>query len=101
MSNKNFKGNIETIDLLIKEKLEELKTTATGKEKIRFELKELIEFRKELQGSESIRDNTKLNINTIASIGGSLATTLLILNFEKADVITSKAFSLGTKLLGR
>lgn len=39
----------------------------------------------------------RIDINTLISGGISIATVLIILNYEKADIITSKAFSLATK----
>lgn len=61
----------------------------------------LSELRKELQEGESKRDGLKLNANTLLNAGISIGTVLLVLNFEKLNVITSKAFGIGTKLLGR
>lgn len=43
----------------------------------------------------------ELNINTLVSGGFSLASILLILNYEKEDIITSKAMSIFTKMVGK
>ena len=41
----------------------------------------------------SEKGREKLNPNTVLSVGGEMLVTLLILNYEKIGVISSKAFS--------
>lgn len=52
----------------------------------------------EMQGvTKTNRWRNKLDINVLINGGISIATVLIILNYEKADIITSKAFGLATK----
>lgn len=42
-----------------------------------------------------------VDINTLISSGVSLASILVILNYEKTDIITTKAMSIFNKLVGK
>lgn len=42
-----------------------------------------------------------VDINTLISSGVSLTSILLILNYEKTDIITTKAMSIFNKLVGK
>ena len=44
---------------------------------------------------------SKIDINTLISAGVGLMGILLILNYEKTDILTSKALSVGLRMIGR
>lgn len=52
-------------------------------------LKELVEIKEKLEGPK-----VTINPNTIATVAGSLIGSILIINHERVNVITSKAFGL-------
>lgn len=52
-------------------------------------LKELVEVKEKLEGPKR-----SIDPNSILTIVGSMAGTLLILNYEKANALTTKAFGL-------
>lgn len=58
---------------------------------------EVIRALEESLKEAKITDN--LDINVAVKSGTSLIAILLILNFEKIDIITSKGFGIATKLL--
>lgn len=51
-------------------------------------------YKKQYEGySEMLKCKWKISPDTLLIVGGNLLGILLILNFEKADIITSKALS--------
>ena len=76
----------------IDEKLRDLSKNATTPDQVE-ELMELLEKRK------SLDEKPKISPDTMAVVAGNLLGILLILTYEKANVITSKA--LGFVLRGR
>lgn len=43
----------------------------------------------------------KIDINVLINAGIGVLSILLILNYEKTDILTSKALSLGMRMIGR
>ena len=75
----------------------------TESEKIKEDTKKLLEdsvkyceiLTKSLEEYEKLsKDKWKIDLNTILVVAGNLVGILLILNFEKMDIVRSKAFSL-------
>ena len=88
-----FKKNKEksALDKAIDERIEKLKVddeTSKDKEKIE-NIKELVEVKEQLEGPKR-----SIDPNTILTVAGSLAGALLILGYERANAITTKAFGL-------
>ena len=51
-------------------------------------------YKKQYEGySELLKSNWKISPDTLLIVGGNLLGILLILNFEKADIVTSKALN--------
>ena len=44
---------------------------------------------------------SKIDINTLINAGVGLMGILLILNYEKTDILTSKALAVGLRMIGR
>lgn len=44
---------------------------------------------------------SKIDVNTLINAGVGLVGILLILNYEKTDILTSKALSVGLRMIGR
>lgn len=82
-------------------KIEDVNTSRPDKEaawnnvdrivKLKGELIEMLDAGKKTKWSD------KIDVNTLISGGISVASLLLILNYEKLDIITSKAFNLAIK----
>lgn len=47
--------------------------------------------------AKSYEHNSKVDVNTVISVAGSLVGIILILNYEKLGIVTSKALSFVTK----
>lgn len=93
--NKQIKANIKELDLQIGELMEELRGAQGDEyELINSRLKDLTETRCDLASS---LEGAKYTREIIGSAFG-LAATVLVLKHEKADVITSKAFSIATRM---
>lgn len=104
MKNQQVAKHIEGIDKEISRLTSELSTyDAQGGRyrEVAHNIEELCNVRERLvKGSQA--DTFKgVSMDTIVSGAVSLASVLLILNFEKADIITSKAMSIATKWLGK
>lgn len=103
--NKTFNKGVHAIkvhdalDIEISKKKDELMQTddPQKREVICDELKTLLEL---AQKETELRDSKKVKINwkDITQPAVSIASILLILNYEREDIITSKAFSIATRL---
>lgn len=92
-------ANIKALDAQISDQMEKLNTTTDNGRRmaIKDELESLIEYRTKLCDSKN-KDSIKVPVITGLF---SVATVLIVLYYEKTDVITSKAFSIATRFGGR
>lgn len=92
-----FKKNKEksALDVAIEERIEELDISDNSdQDEAKIEnLKDLVEVKEKLEGPKR-----SIDPNTILTIAGSLAGALLILGYEKANAVTTKAFGLVQKM---
>lgn len=97
MSKKQLIANIEAIDLQIGKLIDELGGLEGTEEHktIVQEIDDLTKIRKELTESKVKDSNAPAIISGLVGISA----ILLVLNFEKTDVVTSKAYSMATRLL--
>lgn len=102
-TNKKKETLIGLIDIEVKRLFGELKLLDPKEDREEYDkiskgIQDLLEERKELE-SKSFRDAV-LDPNVL--VGGlGFAAVALILNYEKTDIVTSKAFNVATRLLGR
>lgn len=61
-------------------------------------LKDRIALYEKIDDKIGINVTTKIDINTLLSIGGTLACILLIMGYEKTNLFTTKAFSFIPKI---
>lgn len=64
-------------------------------------LTEQLKGLKDIRGDLKPAKLEKLKADTLVNGAVSIATVLLVLKYEKFDIVTSKAFGIATKLLGR
>lgn len=83
------------LDEIIDNLHEEMLTTAFTDDKFPTLTKQLDELTK--IKSNLKKDENKVSKETLWAVGGNLAGILLILNFERANAVTSKALSFVTK----
>lgn len=88
--------NIEMIDLEISKILVDISNIADKEKRneLYSELDKLTEVRASLANDQANASNKEIWITG----GFSLATVLLVLYYEKADVITSKTFNMATRM---
>ena len=97
------KQELNVLDAEIKKLIDGLSEVEADSEEYEaklYQIEKLNEVREALTKSNGMSLD-RLDINTVLSATVGLASILLILNYEKADVITSKAFNLGSKMIGR
>lgn len=96
MKNKQIKANIKELDLLIGNLTLEVGQTTDEEETnyILERLEKLTTLRSQLNESLELGSYKKEVITGLIGIGSMI----LVLKYEKADVITSKAYSLATKM---
>ena len=95
----NKKQNIKAIDVRIKQlmvELEKHEKDSDGYEKILNNINKLSETRKVLAPDPN--PQSKLNMNTVFSALASLGGVILVTNYEKAEILTGKAFGMVTRL---
>lgn len=95
----NKKQNIKAIDVRIKQlmvELEKHEKDSDGYATILNNINKLSETRKVLAPDPN--PQSKLNMNTVFSAITSLAGVVLVTNYEKAEIITGKAFNMVTRL---
>lgn len=97
MFNKQLKRNIADLDKMVCKLYEDLNNTVDTdeKEKIRQEIKETIDFRDKLS---EVKTREALAPIVIPGVVG-ISSILLVLHYEKKDIITSKAMSFVTKMV--
>lgn len=61
----------------------------------------LVDMRDDLLTSQNTNKFKGIDINTIVSGALGLTQILLILNYEKSDIVTSKAMTIANKWLGK
>lgn len=96
MFNKQLKQNIIALDLQIDELMKKLIAAKDeeGRKVIFSEIEQLSELRCKLANSKVSESYTKEVLAGLISVSGMI----LVLKHEKADVITTKAFSMAQKL---
>ena len=95
----NKKKNIKALDVRIKQlvvELEKHEKDSEGYATILNNINKLSETRKVLAPDPN--PQSKLNMNTVFSALVSLGGVILVTNYEKAEVITGKAFSMVQRL---
>ena len=95
----NKKQNIKAVDVRIKQlvvELEKHEKDSEGYATILNNISKLSETRKVLAPDPN--PQSKLNMNTVFSAIASLAGVVLVTNYEKAEIITGKAFGMVTRL---
>ena len=95
----NKKQNFKAVDVRIKQlvvELEKHEKDSEGYATILNNINKLSETRKVLAPDPN--PQSKLNINTVVSAFASLAGVVLVTNYEKAEIITGKAFSMVQRL---
>ena len=95
----NKKQNIKAVDVRIKQlvvELEKHEKDSEGYATILNNISKLSETRKVLAPDPN--PQSKLNMNTVFSAIASLAGVVLVTNYEKAEIITGKAFNMVTRL---
>lgn len=83
------------IDKAIEEAYTQLAKHTAGTDEHNAIVKQIVEFEKILAEKKKSRT---ISPDTMLIVGANIVGILLVLNFEKADVITSKAFGLIGKL---
>ena len=94
--------NVKALDVRIKELVLELEKQEKGRpgyDNIADSINKLVEARKGLIPVET--PGAKLNINTIVTSVFGVIGILLVTNYEKADIITSKAFNMASRMIGK
>ena len=94
--------NVKALDVRIKELVLELEKHEKGTPKyndIADSINKLVEARKGLMPVET--PGAKLNINTVMTSIVGLIGIMLVTNYEKADIITSKAFNMASRMIGK
>ena len=94
--------NVKALDVRIKELVLELEKHEKGTPKyndIADSMNKLVEARKGLMPVET--PGAKLNINTIVTSVFGVIGIMLVTNYEKADIITSKAFNMASRMIGK
>lgn len=99
MFNKKLKANLKAIDVKIGNLIEELSETEKQEEQemILVKIDDLTKIREKLSNNKVSESYSKELIS--GAIG--LTSMVLVLRFEKADIITSKAFGLVPNLFKR
>ena len=95
----NKKQNIKAVDVRIKQlvvELEKHEKDSEGYATILNNISKLSETRKVLAPDPN--PQSKLNMNTVFSAIASLAGVVLVTNYEKAEILTGKAFGMVTRL---
>ena len=94
--------NVKALDVRIKELVLELEKYEKGTPKyndIADSINKLVEARKGLVPVET--PGAKLNINTIVTSVFGVIGIMLVTNYEKDDIITSKAFNMASRMIGK
>lgn len=94
--------NVKALDVRIKELVLELEKHEKGTPKyngIADSMNKLVEARKGLVPVEV--PGAKLNINTVVTSIFGLIGIVLVTNYEKLDIITSKAFNMASRMVGK
>lgn len=96
MFKKQVTLNVELLDIEISKVSLLLSKTEDGDkyEKIHSKLGDLIKLRCELAESRVKESNTPMIVSGLVQV----STVLLVLHYEKTDIITSKVFGMATKL---
>lgn len=99
MFNKQLKRNIKKIDVKIGELMEELTTVENDddREIAIIRIDELTKIRTQLSSNKVNESYSKEVVS--GAIG--LASMVLVLRYEKADIITSKAFDIAKSMIKR
>ena len=92
---KIFGQNKAEQDLKVKETVE----LAEQLEGVSLEDLEKVKAFKDIQTNK--KEKIKLDPNLIVSSAVGLASILLVLNYERSEIITSKAFGMAQRLIGR
>lgn len=82
-----FKAKPTTLDVAIDDAVAQLNGISIETEEYALKMERV----KELYALKEKTSPKRVDPNTIAVIAGNLATTLLVLNYERAHVITTKA----------
>lgn len=90
-----FGQNKAEQDLKVKETVE----LAEQLEGVSLEDLEKVQAFKDIQKNK--KEKIKLDPNLIVSSAVGLASILLVLNYERSEIITSKAFGMAQRLIGR
>lgn len=90
-----FGQNKAEQDLKVKEAVE----LAEQLEGVSLEDLEKVKTFKDIQKNK--KEKIKLDPNLIVSSAVGLASILLVLNYERSEIITSKAFGMAQRLIGR
>ena len=94
--------NVKALDVRIKELVLELEKHDKGTARyvqLLDSINKLVEARKGLMPVET--PGAKLNINTIVTSVFGVIGIMLVTNYEKADIITSKAFNMASRMIGK
>lgn len=72
-------------------------------DQIEMEIEKLVGWINKSKTKKKVKETwfDKIDPNVLLNAGVSLTSILLILNYEKADVITSKAFGIFSKMIGK
>ena len=100
MKSQQVKEALKAIDVQLQTlslELASLSAQDDNYEKVTGQIETLVDIREELRG----RKFEPVKLDTIISGVVSIASVLLITKHEKVDIITSKAFTIATKLIGR
>lgn len=102
--NNTVKKHIKVVDGQIKSlfyELSELDSDSEDYENVLQHIDKLVEIRQDLTENRMETKFGGVDVNTIVNGGISIASILAIMKYEKAEIITTKAWSLATRMLGR
>lgn len=104
MINRKVKTHIEGIDKEIESLMIQLaETQAIGEQykNILDRVETLVKIREELVTPKKADKNSNLYIGALITGAFSIAQLLMIMNYEKTDIITTKGMTVVTKWLGK
>lgn len=100
MFNNKVKQTVDGLDGQLETIVNKMAMTEPGTEAYA-SLTEQLKGLKDIRGDLKPAKLEKLKADTLVNGAVSIATVLLVLKYEKFDIVTSKAFGIATKLLGR
>lgn len=104
MKNHKVTEHIEKTDeelIKLYEDLNSLERTSQEYDVITNRIADLTNIREDLLSNRGIEKFKGIDVNTLVTGGISVFSVLLVLNYEKAEIVTSKAMGMATKWIGK